>query len=116
MSDVNRYRVHSSALHRDWPAGWHDVVLASDYEAELVQWCTWGTIEIAVRNPNVASYMEHWEGRATKAETERDALRAALEDARKICRAAPYRGTAYAVLQVLDAALCAALAAKGEKP
>jgi hypothetical protein len=35
---------------------------------ELDQWKTWGIIEIAVRNPNVASYMEHWEGRATKAE------------------------------------------------
>lgn len=28
----------------------------------------WGMVELAVRNPNVASYMEHWEGRAIKAE------------------------------------------------
>lgn len=32
------------------------------------QWRTWGIIEVAVRNPSVAEYMEHWEGRATKAE------------------------------------------------
>jgi hypothetical protein len=29
-----------------------------------------GIIELAIRNPNVASYMEHWEGRAEKAEQE----------------------------------------------
>jgi hypothetical protein len=27
-----------------------------------------GIIEVAVRNPNVAEYMRHWEGRAEKAE------------------------------------------------
>lgn len=48
-------------------------------EAENAQWRTWGMIEIATRNPNVASYMEHWEGRATKAEQERDALQAQAE-------------------------------------
>jgi hypothetical protein len=37
---------------------------------EVAQWRTWGVIEIAVRNPNVSSYMEHWEGRALKAEAE----------------------------------------------
>lgn len=50
--------------------------------SENDQWRTWGVVEIAVRNPNVASYMEHWEGRATKAEAENAALRekvAALE-------------------------------------
>ena len=46
---------------------------------ELADWRTWGTIEVAIRNPNVASYMEHWEGRATKAEAEVDRLRAALK-------------------------------------
>lgn len=35
---------------------------------ELKQWETCGVVEIAVRNPNVSSYVEHWEGRATKAE------------------------------------------------
>ena len=35
---------------------------------ELAQWQKWGMSEIAIRNPNVASYMEHWEERATRAE------------------------------------------------
>ena len=41
--------------------------------AELTRWATWGTIEVAIRNPNVASYIEHWEKRALSAEDERDA-------------------------------------------
>ena len=32
------------------------------------QWRNWGTIEVAIRNPSVAEFMRHWEGRATKAE------------------------------------------------
>lgn len=27
-----------------------------------------GIIEVAIRNPNVAEYMRHWEGRAERAE------------------------------------------------
>lgn len=49
----------------------HAMALLDDFaelEAQLAEWKTWGIIEIAVRNPNVASYMEHWENRATKAE------------------------------------------------
>lgn len=38
-------------------------------EGEIAQWKTWGVVEIAVRNPNVASYMEHWEKRAEAAES-----------------------------------------------
>jgi hypothetical protein len=34
-----------------------------------------GIVEIAARNPRVMEYVEHWEGRAKKAEAERDALR-----------------------------------------
>ena len=49
---------------------------------ELKQWTTWGIIEIAVRNPNIASYMNHWEDRAEAAERERDRLKAQVEDAR----------------------------------
>jgi hypothetical protein len=48
-------------------------------EAKLAQieqqWETWGIVEIAVRNPNVSEYMNHWEGRTTKAEAENDKLR-----------------------------------------
>lgn len=40
----------------------------TEAQAQIEQWKTWGVIEIAVRNPNVASYMEEWEERATKAE------------------------------------------------
>lgn len=43
--------------------------------AEVEQWRTWGIIEIAVRNPSVAEYMRHWEGRAEKAEREVERLR-----------------------------------------
>ena len=40
----------------------------STLRAELEQWTKWGMIEVAIRNPNVNSWMEHWEGRAIKAE------------------------------------------------
>lgn len=38
------------------------------YHYENDQWITWGMIKLAVRNPNVKSYMEHWEARALEAE------------------------------------------------
>jgi len=38
---------------------------------------TAGIVEVAVRNPSVAEYMEHWEGRAIKAEAERGVAAAA---------------------------------------
>lgn len=44
----------------------HDKILARQEE----QWKTWGIIEVAVLNPNVASYMEHWENRSVKAEAQ----------------------------------------------
>lgn len=53
-------------------------------EAQVAEWGTWGVVEIAVRNPNVASYVEHWEGRTERAEAQvvvlRDALRFCVED------------------------------------
>lgn len=45
-------------------------------ELELMK--TAGIIEIAVRNPNVADYMRHWEARATALETANAALTARL--------------------------------------
>jgi hypothetical protein len=36
----------------------------------LKQWESWGIIEIAVRNQSVSDYMDHWEGRALKAEAD----------------------------------------------
>jgi hypothetical protein len=35
---------------------------------QMAEWRSWGIVEIASMNPNVSSYMDHWEGRATKAE------------------------------------------------
>ena len=43
---------------------------AADAEAQVMQWQTWGIVEIAVRNRSVADYMEHWEARALKAKAE----------------------------------------------
>ena len=48
--------------------------------AELKQWTTWGVIEVAIRNPSVSEYMRHWEGRATKAEADRDSFARALHE------------------------------------
>jgi hypothetical protein len=45
---------------------------------ELDNWRTWGIVEIAVRNPNVESYMREWETRALKAEKELAALHASF--------------------------------------
>jgi len=45
-------------------------------ERELAAFQTAGIVEIAVRNVNVAHYMNHWEGRAEKAERERDEAQA----------------------------------------
>ncbi len=47
--------------------------------AELGVMKTAGIVEVAARNPSVLEYMEHWEGRATKAEAERDALQARVK-------------------------------------
>lgn len=51
----------------------------AELEQELKQWETWGIVEIAVRNPNVSSYMDHWEKRAERAETDSVTLRAAIK-------------------------------------
>ncbi len=60
---------------RDWEARGAVAGLVADLRAKLSAAAgeldllkTCGIIEVAVRNPNVASYTEHWEGRATKAE------------------------------------------------
>lgn len=45
-------------------------------EAENEQWKTWGIFEIAARNPNVSSYMDHWGTRALKAEAQVERLTA----------------------------------------
>ena len=54
--------------------------------SDPLDWRICGIIELAVRNPNVKSYMEHWEARAEKAEAENARLREALE---KIAKNSP---------------------------
>jgi len=49
---------------------------------------TAGIIEVAVRNPNISDYIEHWEGRAEKAEAELALLRAKVEAGDKLAEAA----------------------------
>src|SRR5687768_16294752 len=39
---------------------------------------TCGVIEVAIRNASVQEYCDHWEGRATRAESENESLRAEL--------------------------------------
>ena len=46
------------------------VALVERLSDEQERWKTWGIIEIAVRNPNVSSYVEHWESRTLKAEAQ----------------------------------------------
>lgn len=47
-------------------------------EAHFLKTC--GVIELAIRNPNVASYMVHWESRAERAEAEADKLRQEIDE------------------------------------
>jgi len=54
---------------RDFAVERLDANIAEQDEREA-QWKTWGIAEIAIRNPNVHSYIEHWEGRVTKAEAQ----------------------------------------------
>jgi uncharacterized protein (DUF2336 family) len=53
------------------------IAAAPDLARALIQACaelemlkTAGIIEVSIRNPSVADYMQHWEGRAEKAEAE----------------------------------------------
>ena len=68
---------------------------AAELREELHLMKTAGIIEVAVRNPSVAEYMAHWEGRATDAE----ARIADLERERDVWRA---KSGGIAVQPVLD--------------
>ena len=66
----NDYPLSEGALNR-MPKWTDDEVIRFVQWVDLKQeWMTWGIIEIATRNPNVDSYMKHWEARATQAENE----------------------------------------------
>ena len=59
------------AEHDSMPNEWRHraaravAALRAEYEAKLA---TFGMVELAVRNPNVSSYITEWEGRALSAE------------------------------------------------
>lgn len=57
----------------DWR--WH--LQCIEREMELLR--SSGVIEVAARNPSVAEYMKHWEGRTTRAEAKVEAARKILE-------------------------------------
>jgi hypothetical protein len=61
----------------------HLRLLVTTLQQENRQWRTWGIVEIAVRNPNVASYTEHWEGRALKAEASLASLTGIVQEVRE---------------------------------
>ena len=65
------------------------------------QWKSWGIIEIAVRNPNVSSYMDHWEGRTLKAEAEVASLTARIGELTRDIESGFMAG-AYARLKALQ--------------
>ena len=52
-------------------------------QAELDMLTKAGIIEVAIRNPSVAEYMRHWEGRAEQAEARVTALQSQLEAERE---------------------------------
>ena len=47
------------------------------------EWRGWGIVEVAIRNPSVSDYMNHWEGRALKAEADLATLKAEVEELRQ---------------------------------
>jgi hypothetical protein len=56
----------------------------AELEHELDNWRTWGVVEVAVRNPQVAEYCEHWEGRVESAESHAVELQRESELARVV--------------------------------
>lgn len=56
------------AIHETIDAYWARVETCENLEAENRLLTTYGIDEVAVRNPEVMEYMQHWEGRALDAE------------------------------------------------
>jgi hypothetical protein len=78
--------MESRMVKDQWGGEW---VRHSDHAAEIARLTaevetltTSGIIEVAARNPNVMSYIQHWETRTEKAEAECDEWKA-LYTARK---------------------------------
>lgn len=70
-ADRDKYRL-SAAHFEDLAAKYKTE--RNEARVEIEQWKSWGIIEIAIRNPSVAEYMKHWEGRTEKAEAECERL------------------------------------------
>lgn len=62
----------------------HARQLERELEEARHQMATFGIVELAIRNPNVSSYIAHWEGRTLKAESQLTAHKAALVKANKL--------------------------------
>ena len=85
--DGNRWIIGDSYLHKMIEQMARDVNADSvakdariaELEAEIHNWKTWGIIEVAIRNPSVSEYMNHWEGRCLKAEAANAKMKACLE-------------------------------------
>ena len=71
---------------------------------ENAKWKAWSIAEIAARNPSVLEYMRHWEGRAERAEAERDQATANANQAIKELRdIRTERDTLRAIVRAADA-------------
>lgn len=62
-----------------------DAATIARLSAEVEMLTRGGIIEVSIRNPSVADYMKHWEGRAEKAEAEITRLTAALSEETEAC-------------------------------
>ena len=51
------------------------LAVVKELREQVADWQRWSIVEIAVRNPNVASYINHWEGRTLAAEATLATLR-----------------------------------------
>lgn len=56
----------------------HEV--AEPLREQLEQWTQWGIVEVSIRNPQVAEYVKHWEGRTEKSEAENVELRERVKE------------------------------------
>lgn len=70
MGNVETLRADAAESERDQARAERDAVLHN-----IQNWCV---IELAIRNYNVSSYMDEWEGRATLAEAQLSTARTAL--------------------------------------
>ena len=79
MTDTDKLKRLAELLRfGDTSGEYSKAILALIAENEALT--TGGIIEVAVRNPSVSDYVGHWEGRAERAERERDEAVALLRE------------------------------------